>query len=161
MRFSIALLSLLLMDCNIDHVAKLEKENNELHKKLAEAHRADLNTQEKCATAAQRFKAREYPPDRDTLNMNQTNHYNVKLGQCFVFIEWNYKDSASQTGSWFKRMVLSDVFENTTYAEFSQHTEVIRGQDPKVRVLTCQIPTLATCSSIGDFIDGTQGYMSN
>jgi hypothetical protein len=67
---------------------------------------------------------REYQADRDTILLTQNNHYNRRLGKCFVLIEWHYHETGSKTGSWYNHMALHDVFENYKYGGVSNYTNI-------------------------------------
>ena len=156
------LLSLLcLTACDADKVARLEKENKELKAKLDERSKlVDLDTQSKCSTAAKIFFHQNWREDKDTILLDYSNHYNSKVGKCFIIVEWHYNDTVSKRGEWYGNIQLHDVFENNKYAELSEHTDVdYQTFKSTKRVLRCNVDG-EECKSSEEFAAKTRGYIT-
>jgi hypothetical protein len=152
-------LLLFVSSCNDDKIVKLESEKKALIKQLDDAkHHVDLDTQEKCSNAAQRFFKREYQADKGTILLTQHNHYNQTLGKCFVLIEWHYNGGG--TGSWYNVMTIHDAYENESYGSFSEYNHVGADYKTTASIYNCQVQG-SKCSSVDQFNQQVQQFMSN
>jgi hypothetical protein len=90
-RILIALAALLVCSaCDTDRLNKLEKENADLKAEVAKTNAAaDFNLQEKCSNAAKSWFRENWPRDKDTILLDETNHYNSKMNKCFVEVEYH------------------------------------------------------------------------
>lgn len=139
--------------CNQDRLARLEKENKELHAEFEKQKQlVDLDTQAKCARAAKQYFREEFQPDSSTILLDHHSHYNKSLGKCFVLIEWHYREEVSKTGSWYNIMKLADAYERDEYGRFSLYTEITF--DPTLkseeRIYECEVAG-TKCDSIEQF----------
>jgi hypothetical protein len=163
MRYIILCFILVLAACAADRIARLEKETKELRSEMERRKRlTDLDTQAKCSAAAKTFFKEEWGrPDRSTILLNYTNHYNGALGKCFILVEWHYNEANSKDGAWFSVAMLHDVFENNKYAEVSERHSVTYGDNPdlQVTVLRCTVDGVK-CKNADEFAKNTQHYMA-
>jgi hypothetical protein len=109
----------LLPACNADKIAQLERQNKELSAKLEATSRlTNLELQDKCAQQARTEFERggwnklETPKHMASL----TNHYNSKLGKCFMEIEDT--DATAIAHGIAINKVVSDAFEGRVYGEY-------------------------------------------
>jgi hypothetical protein len=139
-------------------LAKLEKDNKELHSELARQKQVvALDTQGKCGVAAKTFFKEGFRRDKDTITLDYSNHYNASLGKCFIEITWNYRDPLQKGGAYFRVMYVYDVYEHRRYAEFTDHTEQLRGKW-ETSVVTCAV-TRKECHNRGEFENSIRQYM--
>jgi hypothetical protein len=102
-----------------ERISKLEKQTEELKaetKRNQAATEYDLAT--KCSRDGKAWFRENFPPDKDTITLTYTNHYNKSQNKCFLLVEWHY--NLSKSGSWTNHMSLWDINENVQYADFSQ-----------------------------------------
>ncbi len=102
-----------------ERISKLEKQTEELKaetKRNQAATEYDLAT--KCSRDGKAWFRENFPPDKDTITLTYTNHYNRSQNKCFLLVEWHY--NLGKSGSWTNHMSLWDVNENVQYAHFSQ-----------------------------------------
>jgi hypothetical protein len=164
----IALAALLLCcACDTDRINRLEKENADLKAAVAKTTATtDFNLQEKCSAAAKNWFRENFRHDKNTILLDETNHFNKKANKCFVFVEEHSgEDSKVATieYSWYNNMTLWDVFENAKYADFlANHTTFapeskIPSED---KVVECDVAG-TQCKSLAEFNNLTRSYMSD
>jgi hypothetical protein len=148
--------------CHDEHIAKLERQNQEVLKELERQKKTvDLDLQGKCATAAKAVFHEQYRADKDTLLLDYRNHYNNQLGKCFVEIFWNYKDTPWHRGQWFRKVYLYDALEHDLYAELGEHSEFNpETNEFKISVITCTV-TGVECRSRTEFEASIRRYIEN
>jgi hypothetical protein len=152
-RLFLILLFLLLVACNAAEISRLQKENQALRRELDRRKAlADLDTQAKCAAAAKQFFREEYTFDKDTMSLDERNHYNNKIGHCLVSIEWHFKDKFSKNGSWFNMIKVVDAYQRDEFGNFLEYTEIITQPpyEPLKRLRECTVDS-TRCKSIEEF----------
>ncbi len=92
--------------------------------------------------------------------LQETNHYNSKLGKCFVLVEWHYSDEGNKTSSWQNVVMLFDAYENHKYGDFSEYHSLGVDFKPTTSLYGCSVDG-QKCTSIEDFARATHGYMSD
>jgi hypothetical protein len=165
----IALAALLVCSgCDTDRISKLEKENTELKAEVAKTNAAtDFNLQEKCSNAAKSWFRENFPPDKNTILLDETNHFNRKMNKCFITVEYHSTGADSKVAgilsSWYNNISLWDVFENEKYANFAEsHTmfSYALKRPPEDRVDECEVAG-TKCKSLDEFNNLTRSYMSD
>lgn len=167
-RILIALAALLVCSaCDTDRLNKLEKENADLKAEVAKTNAAaDFNLQEKCSNAAKSWFRENWPRDKDTILLDETNHYNSKMNKCFVEVEYHANEQnklAFILWSWHNNITLWDVFENSKYADFLEsHTMFTPSlkRPNEDTVDECEVAG-TKCKSLDEFNNLTRSYMSD
>lgn len=153
---------LILPACDIDRVDKLEKENASLKAALAKRDAAsDLDLQEKCSKASKNWFRENFPADKDTVLLDETNHFNKKMNKCFVLVEYHF--NAGYGGSWYNDITLWDVFENSKYAAFTEdhiNYPLASKLDPVDRISMCDVAG-TKCKALAEFNNMTRSYMND
>jgi hypothetical protein len=148
--------------CDTDRLNKLEKENADLKAEVAKTNAAtDFELQQKCSNAAKGWFRENYPGDKDTILLDQNNHFNRKMNKCFVFVEYHY--TMGQTLSWYNDMTMWDVFENSQYATFTEAHMVYpfnAKRDPEQRIVTCEVAGVK-CKTADEFNNMTHPYLND
>jgi hypothetical protein len=160
MRWTILFAAVALAGCNQAKIAYLEKQIQDLKAQVDQQTKlVDLDTQAKCATAAKVFfNSNWLPHDPKTILLDYTNHYNKKVGKCFIMVEWHFNDSAID-GSWFNVEEVHDVFENNQYARFSErHSLDVVTHDQKHQLVACDVDG-RKCTSNDEFVTRTAHFM--
>ena len=81
-----------------------------------QVHRLDL--QRTCAEQADKsFHLGGYQPKQDVIN-SYTNHYNAKLGKCFILLNIYDASTIASKGTVSTFQELQDAFEGTIYGDF-------------------------------------------
>jgi hypothetical protein len=167
MKLVIGLLTccILLAGCDADRIAKLEKENAELKAKIEKQSLvADYDHQAKCAKDARSWFNENWSRGKNTIILDFTNHYNVKLNKCFILVEHHYNSHLASSGgdSWTNDMSITDVYENSTYAQFTENHYIY--WKPKYsegeEVITCSVGG-ATCKTGEEFNDLIRPHMND
>ena len=150
-----------------DRLNRLEKENQEMKaelskKRSSESATADYDLQAKCSKDAQSwFNENWASPDKTTLLLDHTNHYNKAMNKCFVLVEYHYSLSSGDS-SWANNVNLWDVYENTKCGTFSESD--IAYQKPtfevKDRVMTCDFLD-KKCTTVEEFNGFVHPYLNN
>lgn len=125
MKLAIGLLTwcALLVGCDADRIAKLEKENADLKAKVEKRSAVvDYDFQAKCSKDARAWFNENWSADKDTILLTFVNHYDAKLNKCFVLVEYHYKSDFARPGgnSWTNEMRLTDVYQNAKLAYFAE-----------------------------------------
>lgn len=115
-RYGLVILAILLVGCE-ERISKLEKQNQELLADVKKNHAAaDYDLQAKCSRDSKVWFNETWRPEKSTLLLTYTNHYNKKLNKCFILVQFHY----SLTGlSWVNHEALWDVYENNEYGDVS------------------------------------------
>jgi hypothetical protein len=165
MKYHISIALAVLMSipgCDAGRVDKLEKENAELKAALAKSNAAsDFELQQKCSNAAKNWFRENFPADKDTILLDQNNHYNKKMNKCFVFVEYHY--TMGRDPSWYNDMTMWDVFENSKYASFAElHTIYPFNSklSPEDKIITCEV-TGTKCKTLAEFNNMTHSYLND
>jgi len=115
---------------------------------------ADLDLQQKCARQARHeFSAWDKQPMASV-----TNHYNSKLGKCFVVIEVT---DTTTPGTAVTNKFLADAFEEKSYAEYQWHSDKVKKYwevPPLVCNVTLPSGEVRVCHSSGEFDDLIKVY---
>lgn len=145
-----------------ERVARLEQQNQELQAKLQQTQSvADLDLQAKCSEASERWFAEHWRRDRDTLLLDHRNHYDKKLGQCFVLVEYHYTDPGGGP-SWYNDISLWNVFENSQDATVAEYhfIELKPGIKPENHIISCKVLG-AECKSTTEFNNQIATYLND
>jgi hypothetical protein len=147
--------------CDTDKIARLERENKELHE-LVEKQQAtaDLDLQAKCARDSKNWFNENWQRDKTTTLLDYTNHYNKSRSKCFILVEYHY---SLEAGNWVNDLSLWDVYENSKHAQFTeQHvfSPVISGVKPYDKVLSCAGPD-KECKTQDEFNGLISSYLNN
>jgi hypothetical protein len=87
---------------------------------------ASLDLQEKCAAQARKeYNASGWNNTREHPTAGFTNHYNVKLGKCFMVVE-DTTDAKPRDGTVFTNKTVSDAFEGKSYAEYAWRSDKVK-----------------------------------
>ena len=151
-----------IVGCDADRIAKLEKENADLKATVETRHAATaFDLQAKCAKDARVWFNENWAPDKDTILLNFTNHYSAKLNRCFILVESHY-NSRLAWESWTNDMDLYDVYENSEYAQFGENHYTY--WKPKYstgdEVITCEVSG-TKCKTGGEFNNLVGQYMND
>lgn len=119
-----------------------------------------MDFQAKCSKDARVWFNENWQRDKTTTYLDFENHYNKKLGKCFIFVQWNYNDDAGP--SWYSDSLLANIYENAKVANFHVYHEYNR--DPGVassdRMVSCHINGV-NCKSSDEFEKTMRPYMSD
>ena len=149
----------IMLGCNADRIARLEKQNSELEAKLDSLSKAaSLDVQAKCAQQARVvFSESGLSPKKDAL-AGYTDHYNQRLNKCFVKL-----NSMEATGkAAITYMLVQDAFEGKQYAEYYGSHMPGRPTDdatPNVCTITQQGGEEKECHSSKEFEESIRVYM--
>jgi len=142
-------------------LSRLEKQTEELKaetKRNQAATEYDLAT--KCSRDGKAWFRENFPPDKDTIALTYTNHYNRSKNGCFILVEWHY--NIGKQGSWTNHMSLWDVNENAQYADFSQSHMVTMIPEYRVEDQPVHCSTNPKkCATQDDFNDYVGGFLNN
>jgi outer membrane murein-binding lipoprotein Lpp len=158
MRWAGLICTLLLAGCNNDRVAKLENQTAELQQQVASLQKSgQLDLQAKCAKDAKAwFDDHWGRPDKDTILLDYTNHYNVKKNQCFVTVEYHFNTGGF---GWTNSISLYDVYENQKYGEVMENHNLVDGKET-LRQDMCQVGG-TKCTSLSQYNSLSAEFMSN
>ena len=149
----------IMLGCNADRIARLEKQNSELEAKLDSLSKAaSLDVQAKCAQQARVvFSESGLSPKKDAL-AGYTDHYNQGLNRCFVRLNSiEVKGKAATT-----YILVQDAFEGKLYAEYyGSNTPGIPADavTPNVCTITQQGGEEKECHSNKEFEESIRVYM--
>ncbi len=142
-------------------ISQLEKQNQELKEEIRKNQAAteyDLAT--RCSRDGKVWFRENFPPDKDTITLTFTNHYNRSQNKCFLLVEWHY--NLGKQGSWTNHMSLWDVNENVQYADFSQGHIVIPGPEYHVEDQRVHCSTGAkSCTAQNDFDNFVRPFLND
>jgi hypothetical protein len=154
--------------CDVDKIARLEKDNADLKAQMAKQNTAaEFGLQAKCSTAARAWFNGNWAStsrDKDTLFLDFTNHYNAKHNKCLILVEYHYKFQFVGPGgnSWTNEMSLTDVYENAKYASFAENH--ITNWKPKIEtheeVISCDVEGVK-CKTGDEFNNLIRRYMND
>jgi hypothetical protein len=164
----LGLILLPMFGCDADKIAQLEKQNEELKAQMAKQNAAaDFDLQAKCSTAARTWFNGNWAStsrDKDTILLDFTNHYNAKQNRCFILVEYHYNSKLANAGgtSWTNDRILTDVYENAKYADFTENH--VTNLKPTLRVgdevITCEVQG-NKCKTQDEFDRLISPYMNN
>jgi hypothetical protein len=153
--------------CDTDRINRLEKENADLKAAVAKTNATtDFNLQEKCSGAAKNWFRENYRSDRQTILLDESNHFHKKLNKCFVQVE-NHSNADEKVGgilwSWDNTITVWDVFENARYAEFMEgHTMFTPASKLPAEDKIYECDVVGTkCKSLDEFNNLTRSYMND
>src|SRR5262249_34995184 len=139
----------------------LEKENKELKESVKRSEAAiDFDLAAKCADRAKVWMRENFPPDKDTLLLTPTNHYNKAQNKCFVLVEWHYQLGNKKSMSWQNDIMLWDVVQGEKVADFSQN-HTFYGDNPTDHEGRAHCEIGKPCSSMDEFNRFVSPFMSN
>lgn len=155
----------LLIGCDADRVSKLEKDNADLRARLNQQSAAtNYEAQGKCAKDAKEWFRETWRPNKDTIFLDYTNHYNIKLNKCFILVEHHYNSHVAGPGgdSWTNEMNIFDVYENSKYGEYTENHYTY--YKPTIRtseeVIVCAV-TGKNCTTMDGFDSLIGSYMND
>lgn len=164
-RFFVAVCTLLLVvgcDNGAERITRLEKENQELKAEVNKHNTAlEYDLQAKCSKDAKQWFVENWGrPDKDTVLLTQTNHYNKDRNKCFVVVEYHYY--FGKNGSWTNHLELWDVYENSQYGDVSEMHRVELTPEYKVgeNLIRCEVYG-KKCSTLAEFNTAVRPFMSN
>jgi len=152
-----------LMGCNTDKIDQLEKQNRELTAKLEATSRQEpLSLKISCAKQAlaefERGGWNKLATPRHMASL--TNHYNSKLGKCFMEIE-DTDFTAIAHGTAINKIV-SDAFEGKVYGEYVWFSDK-KKKYWEVTPFLCKITPLSGepsyCKSTEEFDTSVRQFM--
>jgi hypothetical protein len=111
-----------------------------------------LELQEKCARQAREEFKHEGLEGKQTANFS--NHYNPKLGKCFVEVE--YTDFKTPGGIFVSRTVV-DAFEGKVYASYMWNNNT-KKKYWEVPPLKCSVTLLSGEEKLCNSEDGPEGF---
>ena len=87
---------------------RLEKENAELRTQLAQLNEKNLtrnyDLEARCSKDARVWFNQNYSRDKDTMLLDFSNHYHVPSNQCYIFVEYHWKQGTGE--SWMNNISL-------------------------------------------------------
>jgi hypothetical protein len=145
----------LLMGCNTNKVAQLERENSALKAQLAAA---NLDLQAKCAKDAKTYFRENWSEDANTRLLTFSNHYSQHLNSCFITVQYNYDNSTGGA----RTVSVSNVYEGfnilATFEEYPNHKAT--PDSSATYSIVCRIGE-RTCKDTKEFWDGIKSYTEN
>ena len=139
----LVLCCVMIVGCDTDRLAKLEKENADLKAKVEKRDAAvNYELQARCSKDARTWFNGNWSRDKDTVLLDFTNHYDAKLNKCFILVEYHYSSTFHPLdgNAWVNDLTLTDVYENAKYASFSERH--VTNMQPTVsvgnEVVTCE-----------------------
>ena len=160
----IVLISISLIGCDSDRIARLEKQNEEIKAQLQQSRAAaELDLQAKCSKDAKTFFSERAGRDKDTLLLDYFNHYNKRENKCFIIIENHYNSHFAEPRgqSWTNDMVLYDVYENEKYGNLAEnHYTYYKPQiSTHDEMLSCAVSG-KKCNSLQEFNSFVAPFMN-
>ena len=156
----IGLLGLLVGCDHGERISRLEKSIQDIQtesKRTAAA--VDFDLQSKCARDSKTWFSGNWSPDKDTIILNYTNHYNKAMNKCFIVVEYHY--NVGKHLSWASDISLWDIYENTKVGAFGEmHMDYGMEAGVKDRVSHCNVGQ-RTCKSLDEFNGLAISYMQN
>ena len=102
--------------------------------------------------------------DKDTILLDYRNHYNESQNKCFILVEYHYNSHFAGEGgsSWTNDMIITNVYENVKYGEFSANTYTHWKPTvtTKTDVIRCEVLN-QKCKSVQEFNDLVRPYLKN
>lgn len=124
----------------------------------------NYDLQAKCAKDARTWFGENWLPDKDTILLNYTDHYDAKLNKCFILVEYHYNSRLAGPGgdSWTNDMGLFDVYENAKYAQFNEnhYTYMKPKSSTGDEVITCEVSG-TQCKTGAEFNGLIRQYMDD
>ena len=161
---AVSLIIAALCGCDYDQrLATLEKQTKDLQQEVKSNRAAGAyDLSEKCARASKAWFQANWQPDKDTILLDYTNHYNQKLNKCFITVEYHYNTRGGPRDLWTNNMSLWDVNENAKYADFVENHYFNPKANPMAtsEVVICEV-TQTKCASIDEFNRMTSSYMED
>jgi len=162
MKALIAILLVVVVGCdNAERISRLEKQTKELKAEVSKNRAvADYDLDARCSRDAQAWFNENYPPDKKTLVLNRTNHYNKSLNKCFVFVENHYTVWGNLVnGAWVNDMSVWDVYENSEYGRFTVN-HLFSDSKSRDLLIACELSG-KKCTTVEQFNALVQPYMRN
>jgi len=159
----VVLLAFAMLGCDIEQrTGRVEKQVEELKAEVGKIKAAsDLEMQAKCSRDAEAWFDKHWSRDKDTVLLDQRNHYNKSLNKCFVFVEYHYKTMGGD-GSWVNDMSLWNLYENVQLGTYT--ADHIHSWKPKFEatdeLITC-VCEGQKCDSIEKFNAMVNPYLNN
>ena len=159
---TLGMILLTAIGCDTDQkIGRLEKQAEELKAEVNKNRAAiDYDLQAKCSRDAKTWFKENYLPDKNTLLLNHTNHYNKSLNKCYVSVENHYLvwgDIVS--GAWINDISLWDIYENTEYGNFTVNHMMSKSVSTD-KVMTCELFD-KKCTTIEQFNALVRPYLTN
>jgi hypothetical protein len=142
--------------CDQDQrIASLEKQVKVLNDKLdrqteREQAIAEYDLEARCSRDSRQWFIENWSRDKDTIILTYTNHYNKRLNNCFVYVQWHY--TTDKRGSWMNDMELWNVHENTRLATCGERTFVLPSKNLQTEqtVFECDVQG-RKCKTLDEF----------
>ena len=154
-----------LCGCDLGKTERLEKENAELKAKIEKDHAVqNFELSAKCSDAARVWFRENWSPDKDTIMLVFSNHYNAKYNKCLILVEYHYNfhPGSGELSAWTNDLMLTDVYENVKYADFSQNHIANGGPNYNLEepVVTCVVEG-NQCKTKDQFSNLISPYMND
>ena len=160
MRLLVLFVSFVLIGCNSDRFAKLEKENEALQAQIkVQQANLDLESQAKCAKDSREFFRANWQSDADTLTLTYTNHFNKSRNKCVLLVENHYRADGGRTDSWQNIMSLYDVYENGDYGDLSVWHQISTDASEKLHLFECKVDG-QKCTSVEEYVKLVRFWMN-
>jgi type II secretory pathway component PulJ len=151
---------------DLQRTARLERENADLKAQLKER---DAQLQEKdvsrnyelearCSKDARVWFNQNYSRDKDTMLLTFSNHYHVASNQCYIFVEYHWKQGVGE--SWMNDISLWNVYENDQVGTFLEDHIINFKPTDFSKISTCEVYG-SKCTTIDQFNGLVQPYMNN
>lgn len=142
-----------------DRLKRLEKDNQDLKAQVSKDQAVtDYDLQAKCSRDAKAWFNGTWSRDKDTVLLTYTNHYNKALNKCYIWVEYHYR--VDKNGSWYKDLLLTDVYENSTFGNFSESHLVFGGKVLNPDVIMCEMWN-KECKTGEEFNNFAATYLTN
>jgi hypothetical protein len=127
-------------------MTRLEKENADLKAQLSSEKNVTRNydLEARCSKDARVWFGQNYSRDKDTTLLDFSNHYHVPSNQCYIFVEYHWRQGAGD--SWMNSIALWNVYENNRVGSYIEKTtpprsnRLIQTRSLRVKCLTPSAP---------------------
>jgi hypothetical protein len=150
--------------CDIpDRVGRLEKENKELQAEMKKGNAvAEYDLQARCSKDARAWFNENWSRDKDTILLDQTNHYNKTINKCFIVTEFHYSPTFLEKGSWINDIEMTDVYENIKYGHFSEKHQLVLKPEYHFQELVDECWVYGSkCKTVEEFKAPAKQYADN
>jgi hypothetical protein len=158
----LVLLALLLIGCDNERLAKLEKKNQDLMAEIKKDRAvSDYDMQAKCARDSKVWFDENFGAgrDKDTLLLTYSNHYNKSQNKCFVVVEYHHRYDKQW---WANMITLWDVYENSKYGSISinHYTDFKPKFQTREELLDCEVFD-KKCGTLDEFNSLARPYLND
>jgi hypothetical protein len=151
---------LIVVGCQDQKIARLEKQNQELKAEMEKSHAtADYDLQAKCGKDARTWFDENSPREKTTKFLVFRNHYNKPMNKCYILVEHHY--DLDDRLSWGNNIALWDVYENAKYANFIGATRIYTNPArTEESVIACESED-KKCKTIDEFNEIVTPYLND